>query len=313
MDEQPRDRNTTLGERRAEKVILVTGATGQQGGATARHLLANGWHVRVLTRDPNKPAAQALAEAGAEIVRGDNEDRVSLDAAMRGVYGVFSVQNNWLPEVGLEGEVRQGKLIADAAKAARVRHFVYTSVGGAERGTGIPHFESKWQIEQYIGSLGLPATVLRPVAFMENYNWSRAAILNGTFASIGLRPDKAHQVIAVDDIGGLAALVFDRPEEFIGAAIEIAGDALTESQTTATFSRVIGRPVQLAPMVFGPNQESDRELLRMYQWFNDQGYQADIPALRKLYPPLKTLEAWLRQTGWENAHPVPQDQMSRWG
>src|SRR5215510_10663245 len=112
------------------KIILVTGATGQQGGATARHLLANGWRVRALTRDPNKPTAQALAQAGAEVVRGDNEDRASLAAAMQNVYGVFSVQNNWLPEVGLDGELRQGKFIADAANGAQVQHFVYTSVGG---------------------------------------------------------------------------------------------------------------------------------------------------------------------------------------
>ena len=298
---------------RSSQIILVTGATGQQGGATARHLLANGWRVRALTRDPNKPAAQALAQMGAEVVQGDNEDSASLEAALKGVYGVFSVQNNWLPNVGLAGEVRQGKLIAEAAKAARVRHFVYTSVGGAERNTGIPHFESKWQIEQYIQSLGLPATILRPVAFMENYNWSRPAILNGTLASIGLRPDKAHQVIAVDDIGALAALAFARPEEFIGRGIEIAGDQLTEPQIAETFSRVIGRPVQLGQMTFGPNRQPDPEAIRMFQWFNDVGYQADIPALRKLYPPLKTLETWLRQTGWENAAPVPQAETPQWG
>ena len=295
------------------KIILVTGATGQQGGATARHLLADGWRVRALTRDPNKPAAQALAQAGADVVRADNDDRASLAAAMQNVYGVFSVQNNWLPEVGLDGEVRQGKLIADAAKAAHVQHIVYTSLGGAERQTGIPHFESKWQIEQYIRSLDLPATVLRPVAFMENYNWGRPAILGGTLASIGLRPDKAHQLIAVDDIGVLAALAFDRPEEFIGRSIEIAGDALTEPQLVETFSRVIGRPVRLGPMSFGPNQQPDPEALQMFKWFDEEGYRADIQALRKLYPPLKTFETWLRLTGWENAQPMPLDQMRQWG
>src|SRR5215510_2788026 len=253
------------------KIMVVTGATGQQGGATTRHLLANGWRVRALTRDPNKPAAQALAQAGADVVRADNDDRASLAAAMQNVYGVFSVQNNWLPDVGLDGEVRQGRLIADAAKAAHVQHIVYTSVGGAERQTGIPHFESKWQIEAYIRSLDLPVTVLRPVAFMENYNWSRPAILDGTLASIGLRPDKAHQVIAVDDIGALAALAFDRPDEFIGRSIEIAGDALTEPELAETLSRVIGRPVQLGPMSFGPNQQPDPEALQMFKWFDEEG------------------------------------------
>jgi uncharacterized protein YbjT (DUF2867 family) len=294
------------------KIILVTGATGQQGGAVARHLLAQGWPVRALTRDPNKPAAWALAQAGAEVVQGDNEDRASLDAAMKNVYGVFSVQNFWGPDVGVEGEVRQGKHIADAAKAANVKHFVYTSVGGAERSSGIPHFESKWQIEQLIGSLGLPATILRPVAFMDNYNWNRSAILNGTFVSMGLHPETVWQIIAVDDIGAFAALAFAQPEAYMGRAIEIAGDALTEPQAAATLSKVIGRRVQVAPMPANPDQPPDPEMAKMVRWANEAGYQADIPALRKLYPPLKTLETWLRQSGWENARPVPEAAAVSW-
>src|SRR5262245_31665050 len=131
----------------AEKTILVTGITGQQGGAVARHLLAKGWTVRGLSRDPDKPVVQPLREAGAEVVQGDFENRASLDSALKGVYGVFSVQNFWQPGVGAEGEIRQGKALADAAKAANIQHFLYTSVGGADRKSGIPHFESKWQIE----------------------------------------------------------------------------------------------------------------------------------------------------------------------
>src|SRR5512133_711119 len=116
---------------RENKIIVVTGAAGKQGGAVARHLLSKGWKVRGLTRDLNKPAAQALRSAGAEMVRADNDDRVSLDRAMQGAYGAFSVQNFWIPGVGAEGEVRQGKNVADAAKAAGIRHFVYSSVGAA--------------------------------------------------------------------------------------------------------------------------------------------------------------------------------------
>src|SRR6185503_14665380 len=143
------------------KTIAVTGGPGHQGGEVARKLLADGWKVRALTRDVNKPAAQELKSLGAEIVAGDMDDRAQLDAAFDGAYGVFSVQNFWLPNVGFEGEVRQGKNVADAAKAAGVGHLVYSSVGAAHRGMGQKHFESKWVIEQHIHALDIPYTILR--------------------------------------------------------------------------------------------------------------------------------------------------------
>src|SRR6186713_356838 len=188
------------------KIIAVTGATGQQGGAVARKLLADGWKVRALTRDVSKPAAQALSQAGAELVAGDMDSRSELDAAFQGAYGVFSVQNYWLPTVGFDGEIRQGKNVADAAKAAGVQHLVYSSVGSAHRGLGQKHFESKWMIEQYIHTLDVPYTILRPVAFMDNNNWRRAYILSGTYTGMGLLPEKGVQNIAVEDIGEFVAL-----------------------------------------------------------------------------------------------------------
>jgi len=289
----------------SEKIISVTGATGQQGGAAARHLLAKGWNVRALTRDPSKPAAQALAAAGAEIVQADNDDRASLDRAMQGAYGAFSVQNFWLPGVGAGGEIRQGKNIADVAKAAGIEHFVYSSVGAAHRGMGQAHFASKWEIEQYIQSLGLPHTILRPVAFMDNYNGRRAAITNGTFTGWGLRPDKGLQLIAAGDIGAFAELAFAHPQGYLGKTLEIAGDELTEPQIAATLAKVIGRPVQLAQPSLPEGAQPTPEQIAMFQFFNGQGYDADISALRKIRPSLRTFEQWLRETGWENAEPMP--------
>jgi uncharacterized protein YbjT (DUF2867 family) len=286
-------------------MIVVTGATGQQGGAVARRLLTKGWRVRALTRELSKPAAQALASAGAEVVQADNDDRASLDRAMRGAHGVFSVQNFWLPNVGKEGEVRQGKQVADAAKAAGVKHFVYSSVGAAHRGMGQEHFATKYEIEQHIQTLGLPYTILRPVAFMENYFWQRAAITNGTFTGWGLRPDKGLQLIAVDDIGGLVEMVLANPAEYLGKTVELAGDELTEPQIAATLSQVIGRPVQLAQRSAPEGGQPTPEQMAMFRFFNGQGYDADIPALRKIYPGLRTFEQWLRETGWENAKPEP--------
>ena len=294
------------------KIIAVTGATGQQGGAVARKLLADGWKVRVLTRDLNKPAAQALAQAGAELVAGDMDSRSELDAAFQGAYGIFSVQNFWLPNVGYEGEIRQGKNVAEAAKAAGIQHLVYSSVGSAHRGMGQKHFESKWIIEQHIHTLDVPYTILRPVLFMDNHNWSRAYILNGTFTGMGLRPEKVVQSIAVEDIGVFAALAFANPKEFLGKTIELAGDELTEAQTAEVFSKVIGRPVTLAAPT-GGGWASPEEGAAMFNFFNGEGYDADISALRKLHPGLLTLEQYLRKNGWENQQPIPIPQNTGWG
>jgi uncharacterized protein YbjT (DUF2867 family) len=294
------------------KLIAVTGATGQQGGAVARKLLADGWKVRALTRDVNKPAAQELKALGAEVVSGDMEDRAELDAAFQGAYGVFSVQNFWLTNVGFEGETRQGKNVADAAQAAGVQHLVYSSVGSAHRGMGQKHFESKWIIEQHIHSLDLPYTILRPVAFFENFNWERAFILNGTFNAIGLRPEKERQLISVEDIAVFAALSFARPDEYLGKTIELAGDALTESQLADTFAKVIGRPVKAVKPAAGAGWGDPEEMTAMFNFFNGEGYDADIPALRKLHPGLLTLEQWLRKSGWENAEPIPMPEQGAW-
>ena len=285
----------------AQKLIAVAGATGQQGGATARHLIERDFRVRALTRDPNSESARKLRTAGAETVAVDLSNPDSLKSALEGVYGVFSVQNFWLPGVGFEGEITQGKNLADAASAAGVRHFVYTSVGGAERDSGVPHFDSKWIIEQHITRLGLPTTILRPVAFMENNLYSRDAIIAGTFPTGGIAPGRTLQIIATDDIGAFAAIAFDRPEEFIGKAIELAGDDLTEDQMAEAFTRVTGREVTVnrSPPEGAP--EPNAEMVAMITWFNEHGYEADIDALRQIHPGLRTLETWAREAGFGSA------------
>ena len=295
------------------KLIAVTGATGQQGGAVARKLLVDGWQVRALTRDVNKPAAQELKALGAELFAGDLDNRAELDAAFKGVYGVFSVQNFWLPNVGFDGEVKQGKLVADAAKAAGVKHLVYSSVGSAHRGMGQKHFESKWIIEQYIQKLGVPYTILRPVAFMDNYNWSRAYILSGTFSGNGTRPDKATQIIAVEDIGVFAALAFANLKEYLSKTLELAGDELTEPQLAEMFTKVIGRPVTLTAPTGGWGNASEEEMKAAYEFFNGEAYNADIAALRKLHPGLLRFEDYLLKNGWKNQQPIPMPENAGWG
>jgi uncharacterized protein YbjT (DUF2867 family) len=293
----------------SNKTIAVTGATGQQGSAAARRLLAEGWKVRALTRDTNKPLAKELAGLGAELVPGDMDKRAELDAAFKGADAVFSVQNYWLPTVGFEGEVRQGKLVVDAAQAAGTQHFVYSSVGAAHRGAGQKHFDSKYLIEQHLQASGLPYTILRPVSFMENFNfpWTRPYVLNGSFPSMGLRPEKTRQMVAVEDIAAFVSLVLAQPQKYLGQTIELAGDEQTEAQIAQTFSKVLGRPVTLAAPQGNGRPISD-EMLAMNRFFNGEAYTADIPALRRAYPGLLTLEQYLRKNGWENAQPVPLPQ-----
>jgi len=282
----------------SERLIVVLGATGNQGGAVARRLVAEGgWRVRGITRDPDRPESLALAELGVEVFKAEMDDRSSLDCAFQGAYGVFSVQNFWT--AGYEAEVRQGRNVANAAKAAGVSHFIYTSVGGAERKTGLGHFESKWEIEKHIASLILPATVFRPVFFMDNFKGPnfRPAILEGKLA-MALRPETKLQMIALEDIGALVALTFRQPDQFIGRSIEIAGDELTMPETAETFSRMIGRAVGYVQLDIEEVRRQSREWAQMLIWFDQHGYCADISYLRQLHPQLLTLDQWIRRTGW---------------
>jgi len=283
-----------------DKTILITGATGRQGGAVIRHLLPKGWKLRALTRNPANVAAQELTRQGIEVIQGDLEKPASLERAVRGAYGIYSVQDFWA--VGAKREVQQGTNLADAALKAQVSHFVYSSVGGAERSSGIDHWQSKWEIENHIRRLGLPATMLRPVAFMENYYVDQVeiGILKGKLLD-PIRADKPYQTIATDDIGGFAALAFERPQEFIGLGLEIAGSELTNPEAAQVFSRVLGKPVRfrklplpLVRILLG------KEFYQMFRWFNDAGFQAYIPELRRRYPEvrLRSLEEWLRDEGW---------------
>jgi uncharacterized protein YbjT (DUF2867 family) len=232
-----------------------------------------------------------------------------LEAAFKGAAAVFSVQNDWLSTVGFEGEVRQGKRVVDAARAAGVGHFVYSSVGAAHRGMGQRHFDSKLLIEQHLQASGLPYTILRPVFFMENFNWpwNRPAILSGSLPSFGLRLEKTMQMVAVEDIAAFVALALAQPEKYLGQTIELAGDEQTETRIAQTFSNVIGRPVALKAAggdgSEGGSQPPNEEMIAVVRFFNGEAYTADIAALRRVQPGLLTLEQYLRKSGWEKAEP----------
>lgn len=279
-----------------DKKILVLGATGHQGGAVLEHLEKQGFKdLHALVRSADEEKAQELAARGITLAVGDLDQPESLVHAMQEVYGVFSV----LPLVVEDGEVeiRRGKAVGDAAKASSVQHFVYSSVGGAERSQGVMHFESKYKVEEYLHQLGLPLSVVRPVSFMENFNGpmhpqEKDGVL---VVRLAFRPATRMQFIAVTDIGRIVADMFSRPETSIGQTLEIAGDQLTGPQIAETFARVTGKPVRFEEQPIAEIEAFNTHFANMFRWLNDHGYKADIAALRQTYPELMTFEAWLKQ------------------
>ncbi len=277
------------------KVILVTGATGQQGGAVATALLTKGQKIRVMSRTPEKAAA--LAKAGAEVVKGNLTNASDLQAALRGVHGVFAMSTPF--EAGMDQEVRQGIMMADAAKQAGIVHYVYTSVGSAHRNTGIPHFETKWKVEQHIRQIGLPATVLRPVWFMENFTTFSKPSADGILM-MPMRADKKLAMVALRDIGEFGAAAFMRPNDFLGQAIDLAGDELTMQEVAAQLSKVTGRSIQFQAL---PLEQAEaalgHDLATMFRWFNEVGYQINVAALKQTFGiPLTTFAEWIKTVDW---------------
>ena len=278
----------------ARGTILVAGATGTQGGSVVRHLIAAGFSVRGITRDPDKPRAQDLRGAGVDVVRGDLTDPASLDGLFDGVGGVFSMATPF--EAGMDVEVAQGRNLGDAAKAAGVSHYVYSSVGGAERDSGVPHFETKWAVEQHLRELALPLTVVRPVYFFENFaGWSLQPAEGGYALAMPLSPERMLQGVAADDIGAFVALAFSSPEQWIGREFELAGDERTVPQYAEAVAARIGKPVQYVQVPWEAIQGQNEDLYRMFRFFEDRGYDADIAALRAEYPGLHDFDAWLAE------------------
>lgn len=261
------------------KVFAVVGATGQQGGATARALLAAGAGVRALVRDPQAGAAQALQQQGAQLARADLQDADSLRGAFTGVDGVFAMTTFAGPR-GTQGEVEHGRLIGNAA-----RH------------TGIPHFESKRRVEEHLASLGRPVTIVRPTFFMDNFNRSGLQEQDGVLVLRSpLTPGVPLQMVAVDDIGAVAAVALLDPDRVPGGSIEIAGDELTGEQIADAFGQQARLPARFEPLPLAA-LANDPDLQAMFTWFTRlPAYQADFAATRELHPGVHDLPAWLATT-----------------
>src|SRR5258706_4756991 len=220
-----------------ELTVVITGSTGKQGGAVARGLLERGHKVRAVTRDTNSSQATSLATAGATLVAASLEDTAALTQALEGATLPFAMTT---PSGGTDSETRQGVAAADAAKATGV-HLVFTSVGSANRQTGIPHFDSKYEVEKYIAKVGVCATILAPVSFMENLYFAKEQLAKGIYAA-ALPPTRVLAQVAVVDIGAVAVRLLHDSGRFTGKRFDLASDELTGNDALAILSRVTGRP-----------------------------------------------------------------------
>src|SRR5882757_8575751 len=279
--------------------VLVTGATGQQGGAVARALLSRGHRVKALTRKPDSGAARQLMSAGADLVTGDLGDAASVLKAASGVSTMFLMGNSY--EAGTEEETRQGIIAAEAAKAAGVGHLIYSSVADANKKTGIPHFESKYLVEKHVAGLGLPYTISAPVAFMENIvaPWSIGALRQGTHA-FAMPPKRVLQLVALADIGAFVSALVERREQVFGKRFDFAGDELSGEEQAKILSHAIGRPINYQEIPIAAARQQSEDAALMLEWFDRVGYDADIVALRRDFSEVRwhSFADWARAFDW---------------
>jgi uncharacterized protein YbjT (DUF2867 family) len=278
----------------SRRPIAVVGATGLQGGATVRALLDAHTPVRALVRRTDSGAGRALADLGADLVAADLEDPEGLRAAFTGVDGVFAMTTPGYDR-RTDREVTHGHAIADAAAAARVPHVVYSSVGGAERHTGIPHFDSKRDVEEYLVARGLSTTFVRPVFFMDNFaQFATPTVEDGMLTvRLPLPAGVPLQMITVEDIGAVAAAAALDPDRVAGGSIEIAGDELTGEQIAEAYRHRYDVPARYEPLPIEV-LDGDADQRAMFEWFAHlPAFQADFSATKLLAPRTKTLEQWL--------------------
>lgn len=291
-----------------QQFYAVTGATGAQGGAVVHALRRSGHPVRALTRDPASPAAAELRALGAEVVRADFDDPASLLAALTGADALFAMSTPFgagsTPfSTGFAAETRQGIALLDAAVAAgTVRHVVFSSASNADRGTGIPHFESKHLIERHLATLPLGHTILGPGVFMENYanSWTLELLRQGVLA-LPMPGDRPLPVIAAADIGAFAALALTRPERFAGRRIDIASQWRTPVQLAAAISAACGREIVHREVPLAEVAGYSPDLAAMFRYFQQVGLEVDVEALHRDHPEVgwHTMARWAAERTWD--------------
>ena len=276
--------------------FFVTGATGNQGGAVVRSLLNKGCKVKALTRNANSPAARVLKKLNADIVQGDLNNPSSYKEHLKEIDGIFCVLTY---ENGIRKEINQGKELANLAKSYNVGHFLYSSVIGADLQTGIPHWESKWEIENHIKHLNLPHTIIRPAALFENFLIPavKKRILKGILPS-PLAKEVIQLFVSSYDIGNISTLIFLSPDQYAEKTILLSVEEISQENIASVFSNVLGQEIkyQKMPMVL-TRLLMGRDLYKMFKWYNEN-YKSLIKnqtAFHKVFPNMLNLREWVKQ------------------
>jgi uncharacterized protein YbjT (DUF2867 family) len=277
--------------------VVVTGATGNQGGAVVKSLLERGHAVRAVTRNTDSAKARDLANAGATLVRASLEDTAALTKALEGATSLFAMTTPF--GVGTQAETLQGISAADAAKVAGV-HLVFTSVGSANRQTGVPHFDSKFEVEKHIAKIGVRATILAPVYFMDNLHFGKEQLAKGIYAA-PLPPTRRLAQVAIADIGAVAVRLLEDPGRFAGKRFDLASDELTGNDVVTTLSRITGHPFSYFQVPLDViRQRMGEDGAKMYEWFDRVGFTVDRAALRREFPDVAfhDFESWAKAQDW---------------
>ncbi|MGZ8558716.1 MAG: NmrA/HSCARG family protein [Chitinophagaceae bacterium] len=279
----------------ADKTIFVTGATGKQGGAVVRNLLRHGFNVKALTRNKDSSAAQLLKQKDVDLIQGNLDNTATYSHHLKDADAVFCVLDF---TKGAEKEIRQGIDFVNMAKEYGVKHFLYSSVVGADGHTGIPHWESKFQIENHIKQTGLSYTIIRPSSFYENFliPQVKSRLVKGKLV-VPTHKNKVQQYISTEDIGKISAAIFINPEKYLGKTLNFAAEQLDGLQVAATFSKVWGKPIgyQQLPWII-TRLAMGKDLYKMFSWINknDAVFVKDLDAFKKEFPGLLSLEEWIK-------------------
>jgi uncharacterized protein YbjT (DUF2867 family) len=292
----------------SSKTIVVIGATGNQGSAVIKSLLAatNAFppiKIYAITRDITTSRAKTLGSLpGVTVIAGDLSDCNAIFDKINNVWGVYSVQTN------TDAELQQGKAMIDAAISHGVNHFVYSSGdrGGPQRSevnrTTVKNFAAKYDIEKYLVEQALnnpqqlSYTILRPVTFFENLT---ADIHGRGFARMWeqMGTKKKLQFVATEDIGWFAAQSLLHPDTYHNKAITLTGDELTQPEANAIFEKALGKPMPMAPC---PIASAVKFVLKgtvgdMFRWFEEEGYAGDASACRESHHEMQDFQAWLER------------------